>query len=224
MSLVAFSFLHPGILGGLALAGLPILIHILNRRRFKTMDWAAMDFLLKAAVRNRRRVRFENLLLLVLRVALVALLIGMVARPFTRREDALASLFGSEGAVERVILLDDSHSMHAGQGNRAAFAAAKQLIKGLVTRLHDERSSDRVTLVLASRPRRGGEGFVRVAVASAQYARMLRSLAGLRPTDRTFDVATSLDAVLESFQDKEAPLVLHLVSDFRRPDWTEPDG
>jgi len=224
VSLVAFSFLHPGLLGGLALVGLPILIHILNRRRFKTMDWAAMDFLLKAAVRNRRRVRFENLLLLALRVGLVALLVLLVARPFTRRKDALASLFGSEGAVERVILLDDSHSMNAGQGNRTAFTHAKQLIQHLVTRLHDERSSDRVTLVLASRPRRGGEGFVRVAVASAQYARMLRALNRLRPTDRVFDVAASLDAVLESFQDKQAPLVLHLVSDFRRPDWTEPDG
>ena len=47
-ALLGFSFLHPGILGGLALAGLPILIHILNRRRFKSMEWAAMDFLLDA--------------------------------------------------------------------------------------------------------------------------------------------------------------------------------
>ena len=55
--MLALSFAHPAILGGLALASLPVIIHLLNRRRFKTMEWAAMDFLLKAAVRNRRRVR-----------------------------------------------------------------------------------------------------------------------------------------------------------------------
>ena len=73
--MVGLSFVHPAILGGFALASLPIIIHLLNRRRFKTLDWAAMDFLLKAAVRNRRRVRLENLLLLLLRVAIVCLLI-----------------------------------------------------------------------------------------------------------------------------------------------------
>ena len=58
------SFTNPFLLGGLALASLPIIIHLLNRRRFKQLDWAAMEFLLKAAVRNRKRVRLENLLLL----------------------------------------------------------------------------------------------------------------------------------------------------------------
>ena len=125
MSPLAISFVHPAILGGLALASLPIIIHLLNRRRFKSMEWAAMDFLLKAAVRNRRRVRLENLLLLALRTLLVLCLILAVARPFSKREDTLASLFGSAGSTERVILLDDSHSMRAGQGNKSAFQSAK---------------------------------------------------------------------------------------------------
>ena len=49
ISLLAFSFLAPAFAAaGLLLAGIPILIHILNRRRYKTVDWAAMDFLLRA--------------------------------------------------------------------------------------------------------------------------------------------------------------------------------
>ncbi|MHC4547999.1 MAG: BatA domain-containing protein [Planctomycetota bacterium] len=224
MSLVAISFVHGGILGGLALAGLPIIIHILNRRRFKTLEWAAMDFLLKAAVRNRRRVRLENLLLLALRTLLVICLVLLVARPFTERQDALAALFGSAGTTERVILLDDSHSMRAGQGNRAAFDSAKQLIKRLVTRLHDERSSDRVTIVLGSRPRQGEEGFARVAVASAQYRKMLQSIDRLRVSDGAFGLVDAVAAISEMFQEKEARVVLHVVSDFRRRDWAEADG
>ncbi|MHC4819053.1 MAG: BatA domain-containing protein, partial [Planctomycetota bacterium] len=224
MSPLAISFVHPAILGGLALAGLPIIIHLLNRRRFKTMEWAAMDFLLKAAVRNRRRVRLENLLLLALRTLLVLCLILAVARPFTKREDTLASIFGSAGSTERVILLDDSHSMRAGQGNNSAFLNAKQLIKRLVTRLHDDRSGDRVTIVLGSRPREGGEGFARVAVASAQYKQLLRKLDALRVSDGVFDLLGAVETISDTYEEKEARVVLHLVSDFRSKDWVDVDG
>ena len=96
MAILAVSFVHPAILGGLALASLPIIIHLLNRRRFKRMDWAAMEFLLKAAVRNRRRVRLENLLLLLLRTLIVILLVMAVSRPFTSRESGLAGGCGAE--------------------------------------------------------------------------------------------------------------------------------
>ncbi|MHC4408946.1 MAG: BatA domain-containing protein, partial [Planctomycetota bacterium] len=133
--MIALSFTNPFLLGGMALASLPIIIHLLNRRRFKQMEWAAMDFLLKAAVRNRKRVRLENLLLLLLRTLIVVLLILAVARPFTKSQDALASMFGSDGATERIIVLDDSHSMRAGQGNRSAFEVAKQLTRKLINRL-----------------------------------------------------------------------------------------
>jgi hypothetical protein len=225
MSPLAISFVHPAILGGLTLASLPIIIHLLNRRRFKTMEWAAMDFLLKAAVRNRRRVRLENLLLLALRTLLVILLVVAVARPFSKREDTLAALFGSAGTTERVILLDDSHSMRAGQGNKAAFQSAKQLIKRLVTRLHDERSSDRVTLIRGSQPRESEEGFARVAVASTpQYKQLLRSLDALRASDGVFDLLGAIEAISETWEEKESRVVLHVVSDFRSRDWVDING
>ena len=60
-------FLNPWmLLGGLAIAS-PILIHLLNKRRFKIVEWAAMDFLFEADKKNRRRVRMENFILLALR-------------------------------------------------------------------------------------------------------------------------------------------------------------
>ena len=54
------------LLWGSALVAAPILIHLLSRRRFRTVDWAAMEFLLDAERRNRRRIRLEHLLLLLL--------------------------------------------------------------------------------------------------------------------------------------------------------------
>ena len=51
------------LLGGLAIAS-PIIIHLLNKRRFKVVQWAAMDFLFEADKKNRRRVQLENFILI----------------------------------------------------------------------------------------------------------------------------------------------------------------
>ena len=74
-------------LGALAVAS-PIIIHLLNKRRFKIVEWAAMDFLFEAEKKNRRRVQIENFILLFLR-CLAMLLIGLLlARPFLPNEVA----------------------------------------------------------------------------------------------------------------------------------------
>src|SRR6266699_605484 len=74
---------HPWLfIAGAVAILLPILIHLLNRRKFRVVDWAAMEFLLDADKKNRRRIRLEHLLLLLLR-CLAVLLIGLLlARPF----------------------------------------------------------------------------------------------------------------------------------------------
>ncbi len=73
----------PGLfLGGAALVSSPIIIHLINKRKFKTVDWAAMEFLLEADKRNRRRIRLENLILLLLRCLAVILIGLLVARPY----------------------------------------------------------------------------------------------------------------------------------------------
>ena len=49
------TFVNPLALFGLALASAPIIIHLLNRRRFKVHEWAAMEYLLASSRRNYRR-------------------------------------------------------------------------------------------------------------------------------------------------------------------------
>src|SRR5262245_4083643 len=53
----------------------PIIIHLLNRRRFRVMNWAAMRFLLAAQRKNSRRMRLEQLILLLVRCLLVLLIV-----------------------------------------------------------------------------------------------------------------------------------------------------
>src|SRR6202171_5196910 len=74
-------FTHPGFLAVAgALVSAQIIIHLINRMRFKRIRWAAMEFLLKAQKRNRRRLIIEQLLLLALRCLLVGLVGILVLR------------------------------------------------------------------------------------------------------------------------------------------------
>ena len=75
------SFLNSIMLAGLAAVAVPIIIHLLNRRKFKTVTWAAMKFVKLSVDQNQRRMRIEDLILLLIRCALVALLALALARP-----------------------------------------------------------------------------------------------------------------------------------------------
>ena len=77
----ALAFLNPLLLWALPLCAVPIIIHLLNRRRFKKVPWAAMEFLLAAMKRNKKRLRMEQWLVLLLRTLAVLLLVGLVTRP-----------------------------------------------------------------------------------------------------------------------------------------------
>ena len=89
-------------LAGLAAAAGPVLIHLLNRRIFRRIDWAAMDFLLEASRRSKAFLRLRDLLLMALRMAAVALFGFAVARPFLSTGGAAAtSGRPSFGSVQR---------------------------------------------------------------------------------------------------------------------------
>ena len=95
-------------LAGLAAATGPVIIHLLNRRRFRVVDWAAMDFLREALQRNRKMLQLRDLILLALRTAVVLLFGLALARPYWQHQ---AGLLGGRGAVHAVMILDNSQSM-----------------------------------------------------------------------------------------------------------------
>lgn len=145
------NLLSPGFLiAGAALASIPIVIHILNRRRYREVRWAAMEYLLKAMRKNRRRLQFEQWLLLAVRCLLVGLLGLALARPM--------GCAGSNGAFARqaglhVIVVDDSYSM-AYEADRAGakthLEQAKLLAKEMIDRMTP--GGDAVAVVTASVP------------------------------------------------------------------------
>src|SRR3954469_23071155 len=101
-------FLNPWVMAaGVALAVSPIIIHLINRMRFRRIEWAAMEFLLKAQKKMRRKKILEQLLLLLLRCLLVFLVGALFAR--------FIGCHSGQGKESRptthLVVLDDTPSM-----------------------------------------------------------------------------------------------------------------
>jgi len=102
------NFLSQMFLPALAIGAAPLLIHLLNRRRYRTLEWAAMDFLREAIHRNRRFLVLRDLLLLALRTLAVLLFVLAMARPYRVAQQA-AGYAGEP--VHAVVVIDNSQSM-----------------------------------------------------------------------------------------------------------------
>src|SRR4249920_1739817 len=124
-------FLYPLFLFGLAAASLPVLIHLLNRRRLKRIRFPAVRFILLSQKRISRSYRLRHWLLLALRTLAVVFLALLLANPIFQTG---AGLFDGSGPVALVVLLDNSLSMKwsgEGDGFKQAKEAARLLIGGL---------------------------------------------------------------------------------------------
>ena len=142
------TFLSPLLLSGLALASVPVIIHLLNRRRFIRIDWAPMEFLKLTIRKNRRRIQIEQWLLLAVRVLAVAALFFAVARP-TISNNALAQLLAAQGRAARFIVIDDSLSMGAQSAGKSALSRAKEAAVELLKHVQPQ---DTVTVMTALQP------------------------------------------------------------------------
>lgn len=124
------TFLQPYILWALPLVLVPVLIHFLNRMRYRTVAWAAMMFLLAATRQSVRHAKLREILLLACRVLAVLFLLVFLARPLAGGWLGWA-FHGAPDTV--VLLLDRSPSMEL-NGKRAAvvrrFAEAARELEG----------------------------------------------------------------------------------------------
>ncbi|MHC4943546.1 MAG: BatA domain-containing protein [Planctomycetota bacterium] len=143
---MGIEFGNAALLFGASLFAVPLIIHLLNRRRYRPKAWAAMDFLLAAYKRTRRRLRLENFLLLLIRCLIIILLALAMAKPFVSSESAVAALTTVRRDV--VVVLDDSYSMgYQLTPDETCFDFAKKKISALLGRL-DSARGDTVTMIL----------------------------------------------------------------------------
>lgn len=218
--------LNPALAVGTAAVASPILIHLLSRRRFRRIRWAAMDFLLEAQRRNRRRVRLEQLILLLIRCIAILLLALVMTRPFLR--PSVLGAISSVGRSEQIILLDDSFSMDyrsptgAGAG-QSVFMRATQAARFIALAAAEENEADTLTLLTASKPRQ--PLLALTSLSQANLRQLGDVLETAYPTQGAASISVAMDALADLIRSRptQANTVVYVLSDFQRQEWIAGD-
>ena len=206
------NFLSPLLVWGMLLGIIPIIIHLLNRRRFRRVEWGPMRHLRLTIRRNRRRIQIEQLLLLLLRIALPVLLFLFLARPILN-PTGLEKWFVGGGRTSQVILLDDSLSMGYASAGPPAFHRAREVAGAILTAAQPQ---DRCTLVATSAPRtpifHEAAGADREALARDALTVPITATHAAWPT-----VLTGIDEVIQSCTYPTRSLTI--ITDLRKSGW-----
>jgi hypothetical protein len=142
------TFVHQALTWGFLLALVPLLIHLINLMRRRRVQWAAMEFLLRSYKKHRKWIWLKQFLLLLMRMAAIALVVAMVAQWITQKQ--WLALFGST-TTHHFVLLDDSYSMAEQSGGASAFDKAKQALGDIATQAMGQDSQQKFTLIRFSR-------------------------------------------------------------------------
>jgi hypothetical protein len=212
-------FLHPALAWGAALAAVPLVIHLLNRQRHRPLPWAAMRFVLAAYRRTRRRAQLENLLLLLLRMAAVALLALAIARPFLSSESPLAGL--TERRRDLVLVLDASASTGYRESVQSVHEAILERARTLLGGLDGTRGDRARLIVAAAHPR------PIPTRDPAEAAALLDALGP--PSDEPLDLAAALDALGDLVEDDPGAtdphsLEVRLLTDLQKRGFLPPES
>jgi hypothetical protein len=218
--LLAFGFGNLAMLGWLAAAAAPLLIHLWSRHRFREVQWAAVHFLLAAMRKNARRMQLQQWLLLAVRTLLIILIVLAVAEPYGA---GFVAGGNSSAHAHKVLVIDGSYSMAFQEGDSTHFSRAKQLAAELV---RSSSPADAFTVISMADPARTilGREVVDHAAVANQIQGLPQShtgadLAATRPL-----VAESLDANANDPRGLDRQEV-YFFTDLQKASWQEnPDS
>lgn len=141
------TFLNLALVTGAAALAIPVLIHLFHRSRFRVVEWGAMHLLEQVIRTNRRRVRIEQILLLLLRALIPVLLALLMARPvFTGR-----GILSGNAPSSVILILDDSYSMQGRTTTGTTWQRALEAATGILDAL--PRGSDAAVVFMGGKAR-----------------------------------------------------------------------
>ena len=183
---------------------IPIIVHLVHRRKAKPMPFSTLLFLRMLDQRVARRQRLREFLLLAARLAVLAALVGALERPI------LKSLNSRGGGVPAtaVILLDNSGSMQAVSQGSSAFERAKgaalQVVDGL-------KSEDTAALVLSD------PGAEKAPVSTSDLAGLRTRVAALECGYGGGELGSPLQRAVELLEKSPNPAKeLYILTDLQR--------
>jgi hypothetical protein len=204
------SLLIPAALAGLAAIVIPVVVHLRRRPRSKVVPFPSVMFLERAPIKSEQRRRIHYWALLSLRAIAVMLVVLAFSRPFFTDDSFLAT--AGTGPTERVVLLDRSWSMAAGDRWSEASAAALEAVSDL-------GPLDRASLVVFDQ---GGEAVVRSA---PDATRIRAALDTIVPGALATRYGPGLKLAQTILEDSELPAFeVVIISDFQRNGWSGDEG
>jgi hypothetical protein len=218
------SFLYASLLSiGLPLLAAPLVIHLINLRRHRRIEWGAMQFLLESQQKNRKWIVLKQLLLLLLRTAAIGLAVMMLAGPVVR--SGWAALFGA-GVTHHLILLDDSYSMGDAWDETTALEEAKRVVVRVLDQARGRSDEQLVTLLRFSEAKALAAGdastFDRAPLDAETVTNLERYLARLEPSESDAGPVDALQAANRLPEPAAGEQrIAYLVTDFRRRQWQE---
>jgi hypothetical protein len=225
-------FIHQPLTWGFFLVLAPLLIHLINMMRHRRVKWAAMDFLLQSYKKHRKWIWLKQLLLLLSRMAAVAVLVAMLAQWITRGQ--WLDLFGGT-ATHHYVLLDDSYSMSDRMGGASAFENALDVVHRIGKQAAAQDTPQRFTLIRFSRAARNaprGDEEADVPQVADYHARLVdpKFDVTLEEKRNTFQVTEfavgplpALSLLRQLFdQTPDERRLVYVVSDFRAGQWENP--
>ena len=206
-------FLAAPLLWGLFLAGVPTLIHLLNRRRFIVVDWAPMKYLKLTIRTNRRRMQIEQLLLLALRTLLMILIVLTVAR-IALSKSSMGGWLAKRSRISRIVVLDDSLAMGYRTEGKTAFDRAKQAATEILRGTGNKDSVTFLTTSPASTPL--------IHDASLEDSnKIISQIESMQPTDAAVTWSRTFKTIDDCVNTATFPQKqIILITDLRRSGWT----
>ncbi|MCA9037106.1 MAG: VWA domain-containing protein [Planctomycetaceae bacterium] len=202
------TFLNTSLLAGAAAFAIPLVIHILNRSRYRTVEWGAMH-LLESVIRvNHRRFRMDQLILLLIRCAIPALLAFCLARPVLTGNRVLE---GNQPAGI-VILLDNSYSMDRSRGVQTHFQMAIDSATQIIS--NAPRGSQFSVIAMGGRPTPLFDQPIFDQQAAISRLKQMDSGFGAADVASSFEVASQVISKMTT-----ARRELIVISDFQQSDW-----
>jgi hypothetical protein len=204
------SFLQPILLAGLPLVALPIVIHLINQRRYQTIRWGAMMFLLAANRMSRGYAKLRQWLILLFRMLAIAGLVFTISRPLAT---GWLGLSAGGRADTTIILLDRSPSM--GQQGYGSVGSKLDTGRQQLSRTLSTLGAARWVLIesTTNQPR------------ELESPGALLNLPSATGTSASADVPAMLEVAREYIRtNKVGRTEIWICSDIRRNDWNDESG
>jgi uncharacterized membrane protein len=205
-------FFNPALLWFALGGAIPVIIHLLHRQKFKRVRWAAMEFLLQALKKTRRRMQLENLLLLLLRILIMIILALAIARPFFR-EAPVEALGDSD--THHFFVIDQSYSMAYKRAQHTSLDVAKRAALKVLQDIHSSEQDRFSILPLSAYPEP-------ILVNSNRKERIQTAINELKPSDfgtSVYATMQSLRNLLESSEIKNRDRRIYMFTDLQRNGW-----